>query len=395
MKLYLYLLLIAAIGAFITVAILKQQSKSKKKLPPEEFESRFGPARNNGENEYSDTYGVMRKLMSPDESGDPTSSVGYNDFLAEKITDPAMAKKIIQKSPRKYFRAYEHFAKVITDEKDLEELLLNWKDEEYSDYHFLRKISNHDILLNLARNAPLIRIRYNAAEKLGDHALMDAIIEENPVEFQTRMENVQEPEVLRRIAQNESLPDKVRLSAAVFLNDETLIQTIAEKMDWNFDCEHIIRHNLDRFSDDMLLNIIKDRPALGAEAVKHIKNTFVLDEIAEQNENEAVRVAAYRRSPKYSSKLKENHIYLQDLHSEDTKIRQNTADRLISLAETDPETLLPIWDYLKKTIEEPVSSSRSNWYDREEAGYYNESGIGRKFPDKPGQQDRNGLSADI
>ena len=385
MVLYLYLLLIAAIGAVITAAILKKQSKTRKQLPPKEFESRFDPARNNGESENSDAYAFMRKLMSPDESGDPTGSIGYNDFLAEKITDPAAAKKIILKSPRKYFRAYEHFAQIITDEKDLEELLLHWKDDNFSDHHFLKKIRDRDILLNLARNAPLNRIRYNAAEKLGDHALMDSIIEEDPVGFQTRMEDVQDPEVLRRIAQNESLPDKVKLSAAVFLNDETLVRTITEKMDWNYDCEYLIRHNLDRFSDDMLLYMIKDRPMLGAEAVKHIKNTSVLDEIAEQSENEAVRVAAYSRSPKYSSKLKENHISLQDLHSEDTQIRQNAADKLISLAETDPKTLLPIWDHLKKTIEEPVSSSRSNWYDREEAGYYYESGIGRKFPDKPGE----------
>ena len=325
----------------------------------------------------------MRRLMGLDEGEDPTGSIGYNDFLAEKITDPAMAKKIILKSPRKYFRAYEHFAKVITDEKDLEELLLNWKADDYSDYHFLRKITDREILLDLARNAPLIRIRFGAAEKLGDHALMDAIIEEDPVGFETRMQQVQDPEVLRRIAQNESLPEKVRLSAAVFLNDETLIRTLTEKMDWNFDCEHLIRHNFDRFSDDMLFYIIKECPMLGAEAVKHIKNTSLLDEITEQSENEAVRAAAFGRSPKYSSKLKEKEIDLKDLHSEDTETRQHAADRLISLAETDPETLLPIWDYLKKIIEEPVSSSRSNWYDREEAGYYNESGIGKRFPEKP------------
>ena len=118
MVLYLYLFLIAAIGAVITAAILKKQSKTRKKLPPKEFESRFDPARNNGESENSDAYAFMRKLMSPDESGDPTGSIGYNDFLAEKITDPAEAKKIILKSPRKFFRAYEHFAQIITDEKD-------------------------------------------------------------------------------------------------------------------------------------------------------------------------------------------------------------------------------------------------------------------------------------
>ena len=132
MVLYLYLLLIAAIGAVITAAILKKQSKTRKQLPPKEFESRFDPARNNGESENSDAYAFMRKLMSPDESGDPTGSTGYNDFLAEKITDPAEAKKIILKSPRKYFRAYEHFAQIITDDKDLEELLLHWKDDNFS-----------------------------------------------------------------------------------------------------------------------------------------------------------------------------------------------------------------------------------------------------------------------
>ncbi len=402
MKLYSLLGVIVIVGTVMIVVILKNQKKQQPRgtaqqpgiktrsqaelvriLEEENSESEKWRA----VSELHDPDMIMRVLMSPLRDEDRNSKFIMNERLACKIEDPAMAKKIILESPKHFHDAYKHFAQIITNDKDLEEILLKMKTGNYQS--FLEKITDEEILMNLARNASWIDIRFDAAEKTGNHDLMDEIIEEDPAKFHNRLEKVHDPDVLRRITENEQLPDKVKFEAAVVLKDEALIRSFGKRMGWDYDCRTLLKNHKYQLSDDTLMGIITD-PDIDSfarqDAAGKIKDTSLLDEIAEQCDDENVRLEAYKKSEKYHLILKENHIYLPDLESEESEVRQKTADKLISLAETDPEVLLPIWDYLKKKIEEPVTSTRSNWYDRDEAGYYNESGIGKKFPDKPGTE---------
>ena len=399
-QLYVMLAIILIVGIIVIVIILKNQKKQQERKTSDNSErktmtqsdwARILEEKSSKSDkwraafELQDPYMIMRVLMSPDQDAD---SFLINDKLASKITDPAKAKRILLESPGHFCEAYKHFAEIITDEKDLEEILLRMKTGDYKS--FLEKITDEEILLNLARNAARIDIRFDAAEKLGNHDLMDELILKEPKKF--GLEKVHAPEVLRRISENEQLPDIIKLDAAILLEDEALIRSFGEKMGWNYDCRSQLKKRKYQLPDTILMSMIND-PDIDRnarkDAVDKIKDTSLLDEAAEHCEDDIVRIEAYKRSKKYSRIMTANRIDLADLRSDNTKIRQMTADKLISLAETTPEVLLPIWDYLKETIEEPVTETRANRYDLEEAGYYNEYGIGKKFPDKPSETNRN------
>ena len=395
-QLYITLAAIVIAGIIITAAILKKQrergsdKKSGVKTETQAELVRILEGENSDSEKWRAVFGlhdphmIMQVLMSPLRDEDRNSKFPMNEQLASKITDPSMAKKIILESPKHFVDAYKHFAKVITNPNDLEEILMKMQTVHYAS--FLEKITDEEILMDLARNAAWSGIRYDAAKKAGNHGLMDEIIEEDPVKFHYHFEEVQDPDVLKRIAGSEQLPDMVRFEAAVVLKDEALIRSFGEKTGWNYDCRTLLESYKYQLSDDTLMGIIDDPESDNYTrqcAVKKITDTSLLDEAAEHCDDENVRFEAFKRSKKYSAIMNENHISLSDLQSGEPEVRQRTADKLISLAETDPEVLLPIWDHLKKMIEEPVTETRSNWYDSDEAGYYTVSGIGKKFPDKP------------
>lgn len=307
------------------------------------------------------------------------------DSLAKKITDSVIAKKVVLECPYITYDSAKHFAQMIKDQKDIEYILLHWDSPIYYYDIFLDKVKDENILLNLAKKASKREIRFASAEKLGNHDIMDALIEEDPEE--SLLSKVHDPEVLKRIAQNKKLSDLIRFRAALLLKDAELIKSLAEKMQWTPALDIRLSSFIKESPDDILLWIINSHQrfesSIRKEAVSHIKDPSLLDDAAEQCENEEGRFWAYVRSPKYSQKMERNGIALSNLHSGELEIREKTADQLISLAQTDPEILLPIWNYLKKTIEQPVVSERMNKHDLEEAGRYQYDGIGKKFPERP------------
>lgn len=310
----------------------------------------------------------------------------YNS-LAQRITDPVAAKKILLENPYGTDDSIKYFSRIIRNEKDIETILLHWEHRYHYEY-FLDKVRDENILLNLARNASLWNIRYSAAVKLGNHDVIDALIEESLEEINDvyKLRNIHNPKVLQRIVQDQKHSDKIRLEAAILLKDDELIKSFAEKMGWSHDYDFRLYEHLKEFSDEQLLWIINSQKLESytrQKAIEHIKDTSLLDEVAEQCENDELRVRAYMRSPKYSEKMEQNGIKLSDLHSSELSVRQKTADQLITLANSDPEILLPIWDYLKKTIEQPVELHIVSTYDLDEAGWDRYVGIGKQFPDKP------------
>lgn len=396
--LYIWLVVVLIAGVIICVIILKNQKKQRE----QETTRKSGPGtetqadlvrilegdyskseKERAEDKLNDPDIIIQVLMTPYRNEDSNSMFLINDRLACKIKDPVRAKRILLKSPKHFYDAYKQFAQIISNKKDIEEILMQWKAGHYYTY-FLEKITDEEILMNLARNALQIEIRFAAAEKLGNYDLMDEIIEEDPAKIP--LNKVHDPDIWRRITENEDIPEKYKLEAAILLKDEESITSFGRKMAWDYDCRTLVEEYKYQLSDDKLISIINDQSLSSAArmwAVSQIKNTALLNDAAEHCDDDSVRLEAYKRSAKYSMIMKENHIHLPDLQKGKPEVRQETADRLISLAETDPDVLLPIWDYLKKTIEEPVSETRSNWYDLDEAGYWNVSGIGKKFPDKP------------
>ncbi len=245
--------------------------------------------------------------------------------------------------------------------------------KEISDQFLLAKIAKND-------NYPF-DTRIAALHEINNMSLLEDIIKHEDNTFEVRLaalEKVNDYSTLIRIAKNDKeVAAYVRVAAAKKADDQNTLADIAKKYGWEGESA------LKELNDPKLIADVAKKAKLKGvrqKAVAKLTDRAIINDVLSNGEYHDVIVEAYKKIP-------ENRPYvclIEGLGDGQFDTRKEAAEELIVIAETKPEALLPIWDWIKKTIEIPYSQGeRLNTYDREEAGLYSDSGIGLKFPTKP------------
>lgn len=341
-------------------------------------------------------------------------------FNKKKVSNMIQTTPLSEKSIEE--RIYAAIRDGITDQNYLAAIVLEDEDFYKRSQKFLDRITEREWLERIARSAISQNARKSALERMDDPSLTAeiAVTDGSAYVRQSAVRMLTDESVLAHVAQNEKeeyirliavekLTDTsllktlskgesstaVRMAAAYILKDEALVYKLITEAMQNSKPNEIPfpNHCLYLLSDDSLVSLVLDcdeKTIRFAETIIDkikresysplIRDAERFNGIVDLAQNHEIRRLAYMRAPKYEPYA----AFIEKLHSSCLKDRREAADKLIQVAAESPEMLFPVWDYIKELVETPVSESeRKNLYDREEAGYHADYGIGMKFPEKP------------
>lgn len=274
-------------------------------------------------------------------------------MAVEKTTDQAELFKIAKKAPCSSIRV--EAVKKLTDQASLE---------------------------YIAQNDEAKTVRQNAVEKLTNQAIIASVAQKDSDEYIRRLatEKLTNQVVLTYIANNDQSIIVKKMAAYKLENEEMLVSLlIADPNPWKTDDKFV--RSISNPKQLARLVIKCSNKHIVDCAVDHLQDDESLRRILVEALEEWKKVGVYTKLPEYSNYAK----WVKELtcwYDEDKRLE--AAQKLIDIAKTKPGVLLPIWTWLKEKIETPRDKTYiKNRYDLEEAGYYEYSGIGLVFPDKP------------
>ncbi|MFC1830318.1 HEAT repeat domain-containing protein [Thermodesulfobacteriota bacterium] len=279
----------------------------------------------------------------------------------KKINDPKVLEKVAQTDADTVIR--QEAVKRITDEKILEQIA-ETNDRPYIQQEAAKKITDEAILIRIALNYPYTHAGHEAVKRISDQKVLAQIAlreSSNPsresVYFRSRaVRRLENPEVLKQIAQNDIDPNVRQLAQDTLSDLETLAQAANRLLDEGAvkqnalakiaqkDPDERIRYlAVDKLTDhkDMsqLSQLSQNDPNAntGTQFESILPQKMVLGQIAQQDPDVKVRYLAVNQ-------LNDQHVLIQIALNEPVeKIRYTAVNKLTDqnvlsqIAQNDPE----------------------------------------------------------